>query len=79
MGVLFDLWRETTRDLIARNPFFRSPINFHTVAGREQQRFRAPDIAQNTFGLGVASEALARFHVRGVMAQADAEKSHGNE
>jgi len=27
----------------------------------------------------VTGEEFARFHVRGVMAQADAKKSHGNE
>jgi hypothetical protein len=79
VGVLFDLSRKTARDFIGRNPFFRSSINFHSVAGREQQGFRAAGIAQNALGLGVTGEAFARFHVCSVMAQADAEKSHGND
>jgi hypothetical protein len=79
VGIFLDLSRETARDSISGNPFFRSSINFHSIAGRKQQCFRAPGIAQNALALAVTGEAFACLHVCGVMTQANAEKSHGND
>src|SRR5207248_3047098 len=78
-AIIPDVSNETARNLIRRYTFFRCGINFDAIAGREQQRFHATCSAQDAICLGMAGKTLARFHVRGVMAQADAEKIHGGD
>src|SRR2546430_10295167 len=62
---------EAARDIIGRNAFFRSRVNFHAITSREQQCFRATGITQNVFALRATREALARFDVCRVMTQPD--------
>ena len=65
------------RAIVASPLAFGDAVNFHAIAGRKQHRLRAADVlAQLAVDLGVAGDTLARFHVRGVMAEADAKKIH---
>jgi hypothetical protein len=52
-------------------------INFHTIAGREQERLGAPGfLAQRPIDRRVADKPLPSRDVRGVVANTDAEEIH---
>ena len=52
-------------------------VEFDAIASAEQQYLGATAASQHAIGLGMAGEIFARFHVRIVMAQSDAEQIHG--
>jgi hypothetical protein len=79
MGVFLDFSRETARNLIRRDPLLESPINFHSVAGRKQQRFRTTRIAQNAFAPRRDRQSARAFPRSPYDDLSDAEKSHRME
>jgi len=68
---------QTTRNVFGRNKIFGCSINFHAIAGAEQQRLIAPAASHNAIGLGVAGEILSHFHICVVMTETEAEQVHG--
>ena len=68
---------EAARNMVRRNEILGSAVNFHAIAGAEQQRLVATAAAQNAVGLGVAGETLPCFQVRIVMTEPDAKQIHG--
>ena len=69
--------QQTMRDPFGRNSWLRGSINFHPVAGGEEQRLRATSLfAQDAIDRRVPGETFARLNVRSVMADAYAEKVH---
>ena len=74
------LGKQATRDPRGRDRFFGGGVNFHPVAGGEEERLRAASFfAQDPDDLGVADEPLARLDICGVMAEADTEEIHYSE
>jgi hypothetical protein len=78
MRSLVDLSRETTRDIVRRDPLFRRSINFHAITRAQHKSFGTASAAQNTFRLAMAGKPLARLYVRGVMTEPNAEQIHGS-
>src|SRR5438132_10564618 len=67
---------EAARNLLSRHTHLRRGVDFHAVTGAKQQRFGTTRASQHAICLCISREALARFHVRGVMTEADAEEIH---
>src|SRR5215471_12887696 len=75
--VLVDLAIETARDVERRDPRFGRTINFHAIAGRKDDRFRAAEVAQQTLHFHIAAEMFERFDVGQMMTESNAEQIHG--
>ena len=68
------------RDPFGRNGWLRGGINFHPVAGGEEQRLRATGFfAQDAIDRRMPGETFACLHIRSVVADAYAEKVHQSE
>ena len=64
-------------DGCALDPVIAYAVDLDAITSGEHQRLRASDFfAQGRCVLAVARITLTRFHIRGVMAEADAEKIH---
>ena len=64
-------------DALGRDRVLGRGIDFHPVAGGEEERLGAAHFfAQNAIDFGVAGKALPYLHVGGVVAEADTEEVH---
>src|SRR6476659_5403168 len=62
---------------IRRDDLIGHRVNFHAVAGRDEQSLRATGfLAQHPIDRRVPGETLPRFDIRGVVADADAKEIH---
>ncbi len=74
------LRQQALRDALCRDRLLGRGVDFDPVASGEENRLRAARFcAQDAVDRGVADEALARFHIGGVMTKADAEEIHQRE
>ena len=72
--------KQAMRDPRRRDNLLRGSVNLDAVAGGKKESLGAACFfAQNAVDRSVAGEALACLDIRGVMAEADAEKIHQRE